>query len=361
MSDDPYGERQIEILRSIHGVGSPQVAARLAAALGSAIEKEDWSGALSLGRDLLRIHEQTGADADQRSLRALHAVGLALARRGEQAEARVHLSRAVELSKRLGVGETERVVDLLALARVLEEEDELARARSRAEEALTLLSELPDPPAGLDVDAQTLLMELCAKAGDSEAVIERIARARLGAKSGPGVEVRRQVGALEQAARDLLGRERFDRAMEAVQAALSLLRELAEGHGRESSPAREEPDRGGAANLSGLLSLRGSIQRKAGQLQAARESWEEALTLTLASHEEQSSEVAVILNNLGALCWDLDLLDLGYQRVRKANRIFCELHGFMHPHTQASGRACMRMLRFLEESRRGPGRREPGA
>lgn len=343
MADDRYGERQLEILRTIHGPSSPQVAARLLQAVQAALAAEDWPVVLSLGREGLKVRAALCPQGDADTVRLLSGVGRALARRNELDGARGHLGQAVQLGRKLDLGRDVLAADLLALARVLQQQGELARARAHAAEAGELLAAGPGgEPTPLSIEVEVLQLELAAQAGEGEQALAHLQRLQElgGPGPGPGPGL---IPALEEAARGMAGKGQLTQARQAVEAALALLRA---GGG---APAPADPGDGARPGEARLLSLLGDIQRRGDDLAAARASWEEALQLELAAHGEESGETAILQNNLGALLWDMGLHAEGYELVRRANRTFCELHGFVHPHTQASGRALIQMRAWLEE------------
>ncbi|MDY0059469.1 MAG: tetratricopeptide repeat protein [Myxococcota bacterium] len=342
MATDRLGERQLEILRTVHGDDSPQVAARLTELLRVALAAADWPAVASLGRELLRVASRLHPAGSPETLLATRAVGLSLQRRGDGPGALNHLQQALLLADKLGLAPAEVAELKLELARVLQQEGELARARRTAAEASELLAADAAATGGLPAEIALLQLELAAAAGAGEEALGHLARCRLLLPSGPGPAAPRLRTALEQAARSL-ARDQPALAAAAATAAVEMARLglVAEA----SLPPGEDPRQ----TLGTALSLLGDLLRRQGELAQARLVLEEALQLARAVGGEESTEVAILLNNLGALCWDLGMQAEGHDLVRQANKLFCEQLGFLHPHTQASGKALMQMLAFLEE------------
>ncbi len=340
MADDPYGERQLEILRDFHGPDSPLVRRRLLQALQAAQEAQDWRAALTFGRDLLGpSRDLARLEANEENLGALRAVGRGLLRRAEGAEALDVLQRAASMAELLARPAEERGADLVELAEALRAQDELGRARSRCRDALALLDLQPVAPA-LEQRACLLGAELAALAGDLGPALELLARGRALGPLGPLQGVG-QVLALGQLWRSLAEAGDLAQALQAAEVARELLAEAAAHETQVPGPASER--------LADHLFALGALRRRAEDLEGARVAWSQALGILQMVKGPTDPAVAALLNNLGALAWDAGEEEQGLRLVRQANRIFSETYGLSHPHTQASGQALKRMREHLEE------------
>jgi len=334
MSDDVYGERQLEILRSVFGERSPQVKARLRKALAAAQDAEDWGAVHGLARELLSL---SAADAgDEAALQALRGLGQALLQRGDAEAARVHLARAEALAVSLGVAAVELAGDRLRLARALRADGQPARARARAEEALSALLQQPER-VHAQGEARLLLVLLAAEDGDGQGALEHLEQARTVDPHAVAAWAPQLHEALDGVARLLAQADRPEQGLACAHAAL----ELADPAGGTAEDRQDRRARD--------LTLVGSLLRRCGQLAEASQAWEDALTVQTARHGDDSPFVGVLLNNLGALRWDLGDEEAGYELARRANRILSQSLGVAHPHTQASGQALIRMRDHLQQ------------
>lgn len=336
MSDDPYGERQLEILRSLFGDHSPQVRARLGVALQAALGAEDWPAVPGLARELLAVCDVTAPAGTDETLAALRALGEALLRRGEVEDARWLWLRAEQLAVGLGVPPEELASDRLQLARALRGAGDPAGALTRANEALDALQVAVAPEVDV-ARAQLLLVIFAAESGEAAAALEQLTAARDASPALVDEHAAELFAALDSGGRSLATAGRAQEALSLAEAALSLT-EAAGGD------ATERTDR-----LARCLTLVGGLRRRCELRDGAQEAWERALELQQARHGEDSPFAGVLLNNLGALRWDQGELQAGYELVRRANRMLSQAFGVAHPHTQSSGQALRRMREHLEQ------------
>ena len=181
-----------ELVRQVPAAAQP-VAVVLALAVLSLLagDRDDDRAALALARRAAATADTPGLGAEPRCAIAFAALGRALARRGELAEAEEHLQRALAP---VGIDSmaVQRAFALLQLAPVRRGRGDLPGALAAVEEARALVERFPDPgslPALLEQTEQLLVppprrrIEAAAPLTDRELVVLRLLPTRLSARA----------------------------------------------------------------------------------------------------------------------------------------------------------------------------------